>query len=155
MSGPGVFQGYWNRPTENAAAFIERDGTRWYNTGDVVQFETQAGYLYRGRRDRMVKRRGYRIELGEIERALYQHPQIDEAAAVAVSDPAGVRILVFASAKSTARPSIIEMKTFAASSLPGYMIPDTFVFLDKLPRTSTDKVDYQRLTATPAGGPRS
>jgi amino acid adenylation domain-containing protein len=150
MTGPGVFQGYWNRPVENGKAFIERDGVRWYNTGDVVQLDATDGYIYRGRRDRMVKRRGYRIELGEIERALYQHPQIGEAAAVAVSDPAGVRIMVYASAKAAARPSIIEMKTFAAANLPGYMVPDAFVFMDKLPRTSTDKVDYQRLTTASA-----
>jgi amino acid adenylation domain-containing protein len=106
MSGPGVFQGYWNRPVENGQAFLDRDSIRWYNTGDVVQLDPRDGYIYRGRRDRMVKRRGYRIELGEIERAFYQHPQIGEAAAIAVSDPAGVRILVYLSAKTSARPSI-------------------------------------------------
>ncbi|HUE86417.1 MAG TPA: amino acid adenylation domain-containing protein [Vicinamibacterales bacterium] len=151
MSGPGVYQGYWNRPVENSKAFMDRDGVRWYNTGDVVQLDPTDGYLYRGRRDRMVKRRGYRIELGEIERALYQHPQVGEAAAVAVSDPAGVRILVYLSAKTSSRPSIIELKTFGAANLPTYMVPDAFVFMDTLPRTSTDKVDYQRLAATAAG----
>jgi amino acid adenylation domain-containing protein len=152
MSGPGVFQGYWNRPVENAAAFMERDGVRWYNTGDVVCLDTADGYLYRGRRDRMVKRRGYRIELGEIERALYQHAEIGEAAAVAVSDPAGVRILAYLSAKTTKRPSIIELKTFSAANLPAYMVPDAFVFMEALPRTSTNKVDYQRLAATTRPG---
>jgi acyl-coenzyme A synthetase/AMP-(fatty) acid ligase len=151
MSGPGVFQGYWNRPAENAAAFIERDGVRWYSTGDVVTFDPADGYLYRGRRDRMVKRRGYRIELGEVERAVYQHEAIAESAAVAVSDATGVRILVYLSVKDGRKPSIIELKTFAAAHLPAYMVPDAFVFVDALPRTSTDKVDYQRLTATAQG----
>jgi acyl-coenzyme A synthetase/AMP-(fatty) acid ligase len=100
----------------------------------------------------MVKRRGYRIELGEIERALYQHAEIGEAAAVAVSDPAGVRILAFLSAKTTKRPSIIELKTFSAANLPAYMVPDAFVFMEALPRTSTSKVDYQRLAATTRPG---
>ena len=41
---------------------------RWYNTGDVVRWDPADGFIYVGRKDRMVKRRGYRIELGEIER---------------------------------------------------------------------------------------
>ena len=72
--GSSVFQGYWNRPELNAQVFLERDGKRWYNTGDVVRLDPVEGYIYVGRRDRMVKRRGYRVELGEIERGLYQHP---------------------------------------------------------------------------------
>ena len=38
------------------------------------------------------------------------------------------------------------MKMFCAQHLPAYMNPDLFVFLDSLPRTSTNKVDYQALT---------
>jgi acyl-CoA synthetase (AMP-forming)/AMP-acid ligase II len=95
----------------------------------------------------MVKRRGYRIELGEIERGLYLHPELGEVAVVAVpDDAAGTRIVAFLSS-SGERPSIIGLKTFCGANLPAYMSPDTFVFLDRLPRTSTDKVDYQRLRA--------
>jgi L-proline---[L-prolyl-carrier protein] ligase len=43
------------------------------------------------------------------------------------------------------------MKTFCAANLPAYMVPDAFRFTEAIPRTSTDKVDYQRL-ATAAGG---
>ena len=147
IAGASVFPGYWNRPEHNAKAFIERDGRRWYNTGDVVRLDAESGYIYVGRRDRMVKRRGYRIELGEIEKGIYQHPGVEEAAVVASTDESGgVRIVVFLSARDAAkRPSIIEMKTFSAKALPSYMSPDVFQFLDKLPRTSTDKVDYQGL----------
>jgi amino acid adenylation domain-containing protein len=146
ISGPSVFQGYWNRPVENAAAFIEYRGHRWYNTGDVVRWDAADGFSYLGRRDRMVKRRGYRIELGEIERALYLHPRVREAAVVSRPDAdAGVAITAFLSCHAGQPPSIIEMKTFCAAHLPAYMNPDRFVFDDQLPRTSTDKVDYQML----------
>ena len=148
IAGRSVFQGYWNRPVENSAAFLERNGTRWYNTGDVVRWDPADGFIYAGRRDRMVKRRGYRIELGEIERALYLHPKIHEAAVIAMPDAdAGVAITAFLSCHRDAGtpPSIVEMKTFCASHLPAYMSPDRFVFESGLPRTSTDKVDYQSL----------
>ena len=94
----------------------------------------------------MVKRRGYRIELGEIERGLYEHPSIREAGVVGLPDEAtGLRIVAYLSSRTPERPSIIEMKSFCARHLPSYMSPDVFQFLDALPRTSTDKIDYQGL----------
>jgi acyl-coenzyme A synthetase/AMP-(fatty) acid ligase len=144
IAGDSLFQGYWNRSAEGL--FFERDGRRWYNTGDVVSETPDAGFIYRGRLDRMVKRRGYRIELGEIERGLYQNQKIREAAVIAVPDAAtGVRIIAYLAPQQGVRPSIIELKTFCNRNLPSYMSPDVFVFVDALPRTSTTKMDYQRL----------
>jgi len=146
VSGPSVFSGYWNRPVENGAAFVERCGTRWYNTGDVVREDAHSGFVYVGRRDRMVKRRGYRIELGEIERALYKHPQVREAAVVSRPDAdSGVRIAAFVAVNPESPPSIVELKAFCGRNLPSYMNPDQFVIRQTLPKTSTDKTDYQGL----------
>ena len=92
-----------------------------------------------------MKRKGFRIELGEIEEALYRHPSVAETAVVAVSDSdATVRIAAFL-VWNGAPPSTVALKTFCATTLPAYMSPDLFVFLDRLPRTSTDKVDVQAL----------
>jgi acyl-coenzyme A synthetase/AMP-(fatty) acid ligase len=147
VAGRSLFAGYWNRPEQNGALFLNRHGRRWYNTGDVVRFAPAQGFIYVGRRDRMVKRRGYRIELGEIESGLYEHPAIGEAAVIAVADgETGSRIIAYVSTRSAHRPSIIELKALCGRVLPSYMSPDVFLFLDKLPRTSTDKVDYLQLT---------
>jgi L-proline---[L-prolyl-carrier protein] ligase len=149
IAGPAVMQGYWNLPEQSARSFWNADGARWYRTGDIVVEPPDGNYVYVGRRDRMVKRRGYRVELGEIEAGLYRHSAIKEAAAVALPDPeAGVRIRAFLSCQEGKRPSIIEMKRFCMEVLPPYMIPDVFSFKDSLPKTSTDKIDYQRLKET-------
>jgi amino acid adenylation domain-containing protein len=147
IAGASLFQGYWNRQT--ADLFFERDGRRYYNTGDVVREIDNEGYIYVGRRDRMVKRRGYRIELAEIERGLYQNEKIREAAVIALADAsAGVRIVAYVAPQPGQRPTIIDLKTFCGRALPAYMIPDAFMILEALPRTSTDKVDYQSLVRT-------
>jgi amino acid adenylation domain-containing protein len=146
IAGPSVFAGYWQRPTETGAAFIEHDGQRWYNTGDVVVENSDIGFLYVGRRDRMIKRRGYRIELNEVESGLYLHPRVSGAAVVAVPHPeAGMRIIAYVVANPDSQLSVVEMKTFCNQRLPGYMNPDFFIFVDGLPRTSTAKTDYQEL----------
>jgi L-proline---[L-prolyl-carrier protein] ligase len=151
VSGRGVMQGYWALPAQTERAFItDRDGVRWYKTGDVVVQAATGDYTYLGRRDRMVKRRGYRVELGEIEAGLYKHPLVKEAAVVALPDEeAGVMVKAFLSCREDTHPSLITMKRFCADNLPLYMIPDTFSWLDALPKTSTDKVDYQRLKDLP------
>jgi acyl-coenzyme A synthetase/AMP-(fatty) acid ligase len=107
-------------------------------------------FQFHGRRDRMVKKRGYRIELGEIESALYRHHGVDRAGVVAQSDEVGISIAAFVALKPDQKTSIIAMKRHCMGYLPPYMIPDTFTFLDDLPRTSTDKVDYQRLRSLAA-----
>jgi len=93
-----------------------------------------------------VKKRGYRVELGEIEACLHCHPQIFEAAVVAVADAGGdLRVVGHVATAGGERLSIISLKRFCAERLPVYMVPDAFRFHDRLPKTSTDKVDYQTL----------
>jgi amino acid adenylation domain-containing protein len=146
VSGPGVMMGYWNAPERDAEVFrTDAAGRRWYRTGDIVVEPPDGNLVFVGRRDRMVKKRGYRIELGEVEAGLYRHPEVKEAAVVALRDEeAGVRIRAFLSFRER-RPSIIQLKRFCAEHLLDYMVPDQFLFLEALPKTSTDKTDYQAL----------
>jgi acyl-coenzyme A synthetase/AMP-(fatty) acid ligase len=149
VSGDGVMQGYWNLPETNARVFLtDANGVRWYRTGDLVLEDPVDGFIFHGRRDRMVKRRGYRIELGEIEAGLATHPAAREVAVIAISDPdSGTRIKAFLSVKGGEKLSLIQLKQFSMEKLPKYMVPDLFGFVDGLPRTSTDKIDYQALKA--------
>jgi amino acid adenylation domain-containing protein len=146
ITGPGVMQGYWNLPDRTAAAFLVDDtARRWYRTGDLVVDDGTGRYTFVGRRDRMVKRRGYRIELGEIEAGLYRHPNVEEAAVIALKDgDGGVRIKAFLRCAGE-RPSLIALKQFCVGALPAYMVPDAFDVREALPKTTTDKIDYQRL----------
>lgn len=149
VQGPNVMKGYWNLPGQNSRAFlVDTSGRPWYRTGDIVTELPGGQYLYMSRRDRMVKRRGYRVELGEIEVGLLKHADVRECAVVSVPDPeAGVRVVAFVSCPPERKLSIIALKSFSAQQLPPYMIPDAFIVLEALPRTSTDKVDLQALKA--------
>ena len=147
VSGGSVMQGYWNLQDRNDAAFhTDAEGRQWYRTGDVVVDSGDSCYTFVGRRDRMVKRRGYRIELGEIEAALYRHDNVSEVAVVSLPDESnGVKIIAFVSTRDGERIGLIAMKRYCSENLPLYMIPDRFDYRNGLPKTSTDKVDYQSL----------
>jgi amino acid adenylation domain-containing protein len=146
VAGGSVMLGYWNLPERDAEAFVSHAGCRWYRTGDIVRETTSGDLLFLGRRDRMVKRRGFRVELGEIESALHRHPSIVEAAVVALPKEEGeLEVVAFHTWNDERPPSLLKLKQFCAKSLPLYMTPDRFVALPELPKTSTDKINYQRL----------
>ena len=151
ISGPGVMRGYFGRD-EPSSFVLDADGTRWYRTGDLVSTDETGAYIFKGRRDRMVKRRGYRVELGEIEHAIHRHADVERAAVVAKPDADGPSIVAFVSLRPGRKASIIAMKRHCSTYLPHYMIPDTITFLSSLPATSTAKVDYQGLQGLAVGG---
>jgi amino acid adenylation domain-containing protein len=147
IHGGSVMLGYWDLKEQNDRAFhIDESGRAWYRTGDIVKEQEPGLFIYLGRRDRMVKRRGFRVELGEIEAALNNHPDIAEAAVIAHSDADGQLTLdAFLAWSSSEQPSILQLKKYCSGALPAYMVPDRFKILPALPKTSTDKVDYQKL----------
>ncbi len=145
ISGPTVMREYWTLPERTAASFLAEGPERWYRTGDIVS-ESDEGFVFHGRRDRMVKRRGFRVELGEIEAALGRHPSVKDCAVTGVADEeSGVRIEATLVLYSESRPSLVELKQYCAGALPLYMVPDRFTFREVIPQTSTGKTDYQRL----------
>jgi acyl-coenzyme A synthetase/AMP-(fatty) acid ligase len=96
-----------------------------------------------------VKRRGHRIELDEVEHGLASHPDIREAAVVAVTSPdGGVQITAFVVFEAGRRRTTVDLKAHCATRLPVSMSPDRFVERQHLPRTSTGKVHYQALLAS-------
>lgn len=146
ICGPAVTKGYWNLPEQSQGCFVEVHGRKYYRTGDIVREETDGNLRYLGRKDRMIKKRGFRVELGEIEVCLYRHPRIREAAVVALADDSvGMRVHAHIVSMEGKPLSLIDMKTFCSEHIPVYMIPDRFSFHSSLPKTSTDKIDYQTL----------
>ena len=95
----------------------------------------------------MIKKRGYRIELDEIEYALRSHPNITDLGVVAREVSVGDwKILVgILSSEENSHLNHIDLHNFCGTKMPSYMIPDRFVFLEDLPKTSTHKIDYQKL----------
>ncbi|MDP6538822.1 MAG: amino acid adenylation domain-containing protein [Planctomycetota bacterium] len=148
ISGPAVTRGYWGLAELTAASRLEGDGAVvWYRTGDLVVEEEGGNYRFVGRRDRMIKKRGFRVELGEIEACLSRFPLVREVAVVALEGEDGVRVKAHLATGDGGRISLLKLKPFCAEHLPLYMVPDAFAFHEALPKTSTDKIDYQALLA--------
>lgn len=159
IGGEGVTRGYLNQPalTEKSFPldpFSSHPESRLYRTGDLVRLLPDGNLEFLGRLDQQIKIRGLRVELEEVEAVLGQHPGVREAAVIVRLEESGRPSLVaFLAAHPGRRPSTAELRAFLRTRLPAYMVPASLQFLETLPRTSSGKVDRQRLATTglPAG----
>ena len=147
LGGVGLARGYLNRPELNARSFIvhplaAETGGRLYKTGDIVRRAADGQLHYVGRVDDQVKLRGFRIELGEIATALCRHPDVDRAVVMVREDTPGDRRLVAYLVPSSAPgPQASALRDFLHTTLPEYMLPAAFVFMDDFPLTVSGKAD--------------
>jgi len=155
IGGAGVARGYLHRPELTAERFVPDPfsviaGARLYRSGDTARLLSSGELEYLGRLDQQVKVRGFRIELGEIEAALGRHESVREAVVLLREDQTPSKHLIaYLVLKSTAetKPSIEELRRFLSESLPDYMLPSVFVFLERLPLTPNGKRDTRALLA--------
>jgi amino acid adenylation domain-containing protein len=146
IGGLALARGYLNRPELTAERFLERQGGRFYRTGDLVKELPGQIFQFLGRRDGQIKVRGHRVELGEIEVALSSHPAVKEVAVSVDEGRLGEKRLV-AYVVPEPGADVSGLRAFALGRLPDYMVPSLFVSLSALPRTPSGKVDRHALPA--------
>jgi amino acid adenylation domain-containing protein len=170
ISGRGVARGYLNRPelTEerfkrtvisqsslvigSSSQFSTNDqcpmtndrSSKLYKTGDLARWLPDGNIEFLGRIDYQVKIRGFRIELGEIEGQLLNHEKVRDAA-VMVKIDRGADQYLCAYIVSEKEITVPELRGFLSGRVPDYMIPSYFVFLEKIPLTTSGKVDKRAL----------
>ncbi|MFF3566625.1 amino acid adenylation domain-containing protein [Nocardia jiangxiensis] len=152
LSGPAIARGYHGQPALTAARFVPDPygptGTRMYRTGDLVAWTDDRRLRFVGRSDLQIKVNGHRIEPGDIETALCTHPDVSRTAVVVHTRPDGIEQLtayVVPTAHTTPDPAVLT--THLVTRLPSHMIPTTIVTLDRLPLTTTGKLDHHALPA--------
>ncbi len=153
VGGAGVARGYLKRETLTAERFIAnpfagREGEKLYRSGDLARRLPGGDLEYMGRADQQVKIRGFRIELGEVQSALTRHPSVREAFVMARDSAEGEKVLVaYVVLAAGEVPGIQKLRRDLQSTLPGYMVPASFVFLDQLPLTSNGKINRAAVPA--------
>jgi hypothetical protein len=161
VGGIALARGYVSRPELEAEKFVRHpfspiSGTRLYKTGDMARYLVDGNIEFLGRKDEQVKLRGFRIELGEIDLALRGLPAINDATTVLLEPQQ--RLVAYVITKDGLAPADDELRQSLREMLPEYMVPSTFVAVDKFPLTPSGKIDRRLLAlrrAMPAIAPRS
>ncbi|AFZ28072.1 amino acid adenylation enzyme/thioester reductase family protein [Cylindrospermum stagnale PCC 7417] len=152
IGGVNLARGYRHRTELTTNKFIpnpfsKNPGERLYKTGDLVRYLPDGNIEFLQRIDNQVKIRGFRIEIGEIEATINQNHNVTKAVVIVREDiPDDKRLVAYVVPHST-ETSVLELRNFLKSKLPGYMIPSAFVLLEEIPLTPNGKIDHRALPA--------
>ena len=152
IGGHTLARGYLGRPALTAARFVpdpfDEAGARLYRTGDLCRRRGDGGIDFLGRLDQQIKLRGFRVEPGEIEAALRDVAGIEAAVVAVHGEGDGRRLVAYlcvdASADGHAQDDAAVRRALERR-LPGYMVPATFMRIDRLPTMQNGKVDRAAL----------
>ncbi len=131
--------GYWGSGSSRTAETIDTEG--WIHTGDLGYVD-EGGYLFLGGRagDQII-RGGENVAPEEVEAVLYEHPDVVEAGVVGVEDEEwGERVLAVVVRRPGSELDEAGLQAFCREHLAAFKRPDTIIFLERLPRTSTGKL---------------
>jgi AMP-binding enzyme C-terminal domain/Phosphopantetheine attachment site len=161
IEGPNLARGYHRAPGLTAERFVPnplprpQPGARVFRTGDLGYRNNQGTIWFRGRADTQVKVRGHRIELEEIRHALLRHPSVADAVVITTGDRDEKRLCAYIVAQD--KVDMDNVREFARTLLPVYMVPSLMQTVSSIPTTRNGKVDYATLAvmASPVRTPVS
>jgi fatty-acyl-CoA synthase len=141
INGPNVFSGYLD-VRQNEDLWIEIDGERWLNTGDLGRQDHNGYFWLSGRKKELIIRSGHNIDPKIIEDALHKHPAVALAAAIGRPDAyAGEIPVVYVQLQPGAVVSEQEVLEFAARNIPERAaIPKHVKISPSLPMTAVGKI---------------
>jgi fatty-acyl-CoA synthase len=137
LRGPWVSASYYELPEEKDK--WTEDG--WFRTGDVGTLDPQGYLTIVDRTKDLIKSGGEWISSVDLENALVAHPDVREAAVIAVPHPKWQeRPVAVVVAKDGVTISSETLREFLAGKFAKWQLPDAFLFVDQLPHTSTGKL---------------
>lgn len=142
LAGPVLARGYRLQPDLTTEAFAHG----WFITADAGRLDADGRLHVTGRVDDMAVTGGVNVPLTAVDAAVADHPQIDQACAIALPDAEwGERIAVAVVAPDP--PSLESVRAHVLRRLPTAYAPKLLILVDALPRLPGDKVDRRAMTA--------
>ena len=137
MKGPLIMQGYWNNPKETAGQL--KNG--WLYTGDIAIQDEDGYFFIVDRKKDMIIAGGFNIYPREIDEVLFQHPKVQEAISIGVSDPyRGETVKAYVILKPGQTATAEELINFCKEKLAAYKVPKLIEFRESLPKSAVGKV---------------
>lgn len=135
-------QGYLNKPQ----ATVDAWRNLWFHTGDMLRQDDDGYFYFVDRKKDRIRRRGENVSSADVEFAVGSHPAVAEC--VALAHPASnneddIRVVAVLKPNDAVTPA--DLHAWLQSRLPKFMWPRYIEFVDRLPRTGTDKVEKLQL----------
>ena len=137
VRGPQVFAGYYGKPEETDAVFV--DG--WFRTGDIVTIDDGGFVRIVDRIKELIITGGFNVAPTEVENALRQHPDVTDAAVVGLpSEHSGEEVVAAVVLDGGADVDVEAIREFARGILTPYKVPRRIFVVDELPTSLIGKV---------------
>ncbi len=154
IGGDGLAIGYLNQEILTDKKFIPNPfikgaKEKLYKTGDSVCWSPDGSLEFLGRKDNQIKIRGFRVELDAVQSHILQYKSVSQCIVKSYSNPEQTKTIVaYLIPTNRESFSVEQVREYLNQHLPSYMIPSSFVVLDKFPVTQNGKIDYNVLTAS-------
>ncbi len=135
IKGPQVMQGYWRQ--DNSDTFTN-DG--YFKSGDIGLLNKQGFLTLVDRKKDMILVSGFNVYPNEVEAALTEHPKVLEVAVIGIEDAHSGEVPKAFVVKKDSSLTAEELAAFASERLTGYKRPQSYEFIDELPKTAVGKI---------------
>ena len=135
IKGPQVMQGYWRQ--DNSDTF-SADG--YFKSGDIGVLDEQGFLTLVDRKKDMILVSGFNVYPNELEAALTEHPKVLEVAVIGIEDAHSGEVPKAFVVKRDPSLTAEELAAFASERLTGYKRPQSYAFIDELPKTAVGKI---------------
>jgi fatty-acyl-CoA synthase len=147
VRGPNVFAGYWNRPQETAASFVDGD---WFRSGDVVRVDDGCAHVVDRVKDMFISG-GENVYPAEVEAVAVQLDEVANFAVVGIPDERWGEVGVgYVELRDGATLTEDRLRAHLEAHLARYKVPRHLVFVAELPRNATGKIRRVELRARAA-----
>ena len=150
ISAPEVMNGYYNNPEETANVLRKHsDGLTWLHTGDLGCMDSDGFIYFKQRLKRMIVTSGYNVYPSQIENILATHSDVQASCVIGVPDEIrGSKIWAFVVPNEGVprdEETIKKLKAHCRENIARYAVPREYRFIDALPKTKINKIDYRSL----------
>ena len=135
IKGPQVMRGYWQR--DNTDTFTE-DG--YFKSGDIGVMNAEGFLTLVDRKKDMILVSGFNVYPNEVEAALTEHSKVLEVAVIGIADAHSGEVPKAFVVKKDSSLTVEELQDFASERLTGYKRPQSYEFIDELPKTAVGKI---------------
>lgn len=150
ISGPTIMIGYRNNPEETANALrIHADGKTWLHTGDMAMIDEDGFVHYKLRIKRMMITSGFNVYPTQIESVVEELDFVDKCVVVSVPHQYKKEVakayIVLKNGKEKSEATKEEIRAHCKKKLMHYSVPYIYEFVDLLPKTAYNKIDFMKL----------
>ncbi len=149
VNGPTIMQGYLNNESETKNVLKEHDGEIWLHTGDLGYMNDDGIIFFTGRCKRMIVSNGFNVYPNMIEEAIEKHDYVKKCCVIGIPHKYKIQVpKAFIVLEENKKPNAKlkkELRDLCKKNLAAYAIPKDLEFVESLPKTLYNKVDYKLL----------